>query len=81
MNFNTVQYKGNHFGMMKGQRTEFDRCEGPGPGDYELGEKSVTPLQAYLDALRMCKRMSSRQPRLAEIVELNTRREVNLFAC
>ncbi|PSN52952.1 hypothetical protein C0J52_03616 [Blattella germanica] len=75
-NFNTERYKGNHFGMMRGQRTTFLGNQGPGPGDYDIvTDKSLTPLQAYTEKLKFWKRKFSRQPRLAELVEINTLKE------
>ncbi|XP_030046572.1 sperm-tail PG-rich repeat-containing protein 2 [Microcaecilia unicolor] len=66
----TSKYKGIHFGNRTAKRTESKKCEGPGPGDYEIDQKATV----YYENINIKKDENKKDllfvPRYHEVVTL-----------
>uniref|UniRef100_A0A8C5MK18 Sperm tail PG-rich repeat containing 2 n=1 Tax=Leptobrachium leishanense TaxID=445787 RepID=A0A8C5MK18_9ANUR len=68
--FATLKYKGVHFGKYSGKRTEFEKKEGPGPGEYDLDQESALHYENVNSKKEDKKKYEPFIPRYHEVIAL-----------
>uniref|UniRef100_A0A1B6KC36 Sperm-tail PG-rich repeat-containing protein 2 n=1 Tax=Graphocephala atropunctata TaxID=36148 RepID=A0A1B6KC36_9HEMI len=51
-NYTTLQYQGNFWSLRTAHRFRYKESEGPGPGNYSVGQTNVCPWQQYQQMLQ-----------------------------
>ncbi|XP_018423132.1 PREDICTED: sperm-tail PG-rich repeat-containing protein 2 [Nanorana parkeri] len=66
----TLKYRGVHFGKYSGKRTEFQKCDGPGPGEYDIDQESALHYENVNSKKEDKKKYEPFIPRYHEVIVL-----------
>ncbi|XP_068088355.1 sperm-tail PG-rich repeat-containing protein 2 isoform X2 [Hyperolius riggenbachi] len=66
----TLKYRGVHFGKYSGKRTEFEKRDGPGPGEYDIDQESALHYENVNSKKEDKKKYEPFIPRYHEVIVL-----------
>lgn len=66
----TLKYRGVHFGKYSGKRTEFQKHDGPGPGEYDIDQESALHYENVNSKKEDKKKYEPFIPRYHEVIVL-----------
>nr|DBA28814.1 TPA: hypothetical protein GDO54_009110 [Pyxicephalus adspersus] len=66
----TLKYRGVHFGKYSGKRTEFQKPDGPGPGEYDIDQESALHYENVNSKKEDKKKYEPFIPRYHEVIVL-----------
>ncbi|KAM5193847.1 sperm-tail PG-rich repeat-containing protein 2 [Mantella aurantiaca] len=66
----TLKYRGVHFGKYSGKRTEFQKHDGPGPGEYDIDQESALHYENVKSKKEDKKKYEPFIPRYHEVIVL-----------